>query len=53
MVKHFLHITDFTADEIWETLNLAKELKVKFRQREDYKPFITGISEYSANSRMC
>ena len=39
MVKHFLHITDFTADEIWETLNLAKELKVKFRQREDYKPF--------------
>ena len=39
MVKHFLHITDFTADEIWGTLNLAKELKVKFRQREDYKPF--------------
>ena len=39
MVKHFLHITDFTADEIWETLNLAKELKVKFRQREDFKPF--------------
>ena len=39
MAKHFLHITDFTANEIWETLHLAKELKEKFRRRENYKIF--------------
>ena len=39
MAKHFLHITDFTANEIWETLHLAKELKEKFRRREDHKIF--------------
>ena len=39
MAKHFLHITDFTANEIWETLHLAKELKEKFRRRENHKIF--------------
>ena len=39
MKKHFLHLTDYTADEIWELLNLAKELKVKFHNKEEYKPF--------------
>ena len=39
MIKHFLHLTDYTADEIWELLNLAKELKVKFHNKEEYKPF--------------
>ena len=39
MKKHFLHLTDYTADEIWELLNLAKELKVKFHNKEKYKPF--------------
>ncbi len=39
MKRDFLHITDFTADEIWETLELAKEIKMKLKNREDYQPF--------------
>ena len=39
MKKDFLHVTDFTTDEIWETLELAKEIKAKLKNREDYKPF--------------
>jgi ornithine carbamoyltransferase len=37
--RDFLHITDFTADEIHETFALAKEVKARFKNREDYKPF--------------
>jgi len=37
--RDFLHITDFTADEIHETFSLAKEVKARFKNREDYKPF--------------
>ena len=39
MKRDFLHITDFTTDEILETLELAKEIKAKLKNREDYKPF--------------
>ena len=39
MKRDFLHITDFTTDEIFETLDLAKEIKAKLKNREDYKPF--------------
>ena len=39
MTKDFLHITDFTADEIWETLELAQSIKAKFYAREEYYPF--------------
>lgn len=39
MKRDFLHITDFTADEIHETFALAKEVKARFKSREDYKPF--------------
>ena len=39
MTKHFLHLADYTADEIWDLLKLAKELKVKFHNKEEYKPF--------------
>ena len=39
MKRDFLHITDFTTNEIWETLDLAKEIKEKLKNREDYKPF--------------
>ena len=39
MKRDFLHITDFTADEIHETFALAKEIKARFKKREDYKPF--------------
>ncbi len=39
MKRDFLHITDFTAEEIHETFALAKEVKARFNNREDYKPF--------------
>ncbi len=39
MKRDFLHITDFTADEIQETFSLAKDVKARFKNREDYKPF--------------
>ena len=39
MPSHFLHIADFSKDEIWNMLHLAKEIKTKFHTREDYKPF--------------
>ena len=39
MPKHFLHISDFSKDELWNMLHLAKEIKTKFHKREDYKPF--------------
>lgn len=39
MKRDFLHITDFTADEILETFSYAKEIKARFKNREDYKPF--------------
>jgi len=37
--RDFLHITDFTAEEIHETFEIAKEVKARFKLREDYKPF--------------
>jgi ornithine carbamoyltransferase len=39
MKRDFLHITDFNADEIMETFHLAREVKAKLKNREDYKPF--------------
>ncbi|MBT3945311.1 MAG: ornithine carbamoyltransferase [Candidatus Marinimicrobia bacterium] len=39
MPKHFLHIADFSKDELWDMLHLAKEIKIKFHNRESYKPF--------------
>ena len=39
MPNPFLHISDFSKDEIWNMLHLAKESKTKFHNREDYKPF--------------
>ena len=39
MVKHFLHISDYSNDQLWDILNLAKELKIKFRKKETYRPF--------------
>jgi len=37
--RDFLHITDFTSDEVLETLDIAKEVKAKLKSGEDYKPF--------------
>ena len=39
MPKHFLHISDYGTDEIWDILYLAKNLKAKFQNKENYKPF--------------
>ena len=39
MVDHFLHISDYSTDALWEILKLAKKLKQKFRDREEYKIF--------------
>ena len=39
MTKDFLHINDFTTDDIWETLNLARSIKAKFYAGEEYCPF--------------
>ena len=38
-MKHFLHISDYNESELWEILNLAKDLKKKFHKREDYNSF--------------
>ena len=39
MKRDFLHINDFTADDIQATFDLAREVKARFKRREDYKPF--------------
>jgi len=38
-VKHFLHISDYSKEELWDILDLAKIVKSKFRKREDNKVF--------------
>tara|TARA_B100000686_G_C16680171_1_gene911457 strand:- start:61 stop:981 length:921 start_codon:yes stop_codon:yes gene_type:complete len=40
MSKHFLHLSDYNSENLWEILHLAKELKEKFRNKENYKPFL-------------
>ena len=37
--KHFLHISDYTGDELWDILKLSKEVKAKFRARESFHSF--------------
>ena len=39
MPKHFLHISDFSKQELIDILYLAKDLKKKFRGRLNYIPF--------------
>ena len=39
MKRDFLHVSDFSKDEIVETLSLAAELKHRFKAREAYRPF--------------
>jgi len=39
MKRDFLHITDFTSEEIIEVLDLASDVKQKLHARETYKPF--------------
>ena len=37
--KHFLHISDYSKEELWGILNLSKKVKAKFHNREDHKVF--------------
>ena len=39
MNKHFLHISDYTAEELWDIMKLAKSVKKKFHNREKYPHF--------------
>ena len=39
MKRDFIHITDFTTEEILETLELARELKEKFHKKDKYHIF--------------
>ena len=39
MNKHFLHISDYNTEELWEIMNLAKVVKKKFHQKDDYPHF--------------
>ena len=39
MNKDFLHVTDWTKEEIIDFLDKAKWIKSKFKSREDYLPF--------------
>ncbi len=38
-MKHFLHISDYTTEELWEIMELARSVKKKFHAREDYPHF--------------
>ena len=38
-VKHFLHISDYSSEELWNILHLSKVVKENFRKRQDYTPF--------------
>ena len=39
MKKDFIHISDLTADQIFELLEKSKWIKAKFKKRENYLPF--------------
>ena len=38
-VKHFLHISDYSSEELWDILHLSKDVKKNFRVRQNYTPF--------------
>ena len=39
MKRDFLHVDDLTTEEIWQVLEIARDVKAKLKQREDFKPF--------------
>ena len=39
MAFNFLHITDFTTEEILETFEIARKVKAKVKNREEFLPF--------------
>ncbi len=38
-MNHFLQISDFSKEQLLDILNLAKEVKIKFKNKEKFKPF--------------
>ena len=39
MKRDFLHISDFTSQEIWDLISFAGEIKIKLSNKEDFIPF--------------
>ncbi len=39
MKRDFIHVTDFTSDEIRELLELAAKVKARLKRGEDFRPF--------------
>jgi ornithine carbamoyltransferase len=37
--RDFLHVDDLSTEEIWQVLEMARNIKAKFKQRENFKPF--------------
>jgi ornithine carbamoyltransferase len=37
--RDFLHVDDLSTEEIWQVLELTRDIKAKFGRREDFKPF--------------
>ena len=40
MKRDFLHVDDLSTEEIWQVLELTRDIKAKFGRREDFKPFL-------------
>ena len=39
MKRDFLHVDDLSTEEIWQVLEMTRDIKAKFKRREDFKPF--------------
>jgi len=38
--RDFLHVDDLSTEEIWQVLEMTRDIKAKFGRREDFKPFL-------------
>ena len=45
--KHFLHISDYSREELWDILELSKIVKSKFHKREAIKAISRVFSRYN------
>ena len=39
MKRDFLHVDDLSREEIWQVLEMSREVKARFQRRENFKPF--------------
>ena len=39
MKRDFLHVDDLSTEEIWQVLQMTRDIKAKFARREDFQPF--------------